>query len=393
MTARGRLASSRLLHTLSKRFLLVLGVVAMCSSYPFFPTIAQVKKKALSQAAAVPTVEEAARLEAVITTDLGTIRFEFFPEKAPKHVLQFIKLAREGFYDGSAFHRVVPRGIIQVGDPLLKNPDTPRQRWGTGGLTQTADELGGVPHVRGTVSTVMIPGRPNSGGSQFFICASPQPQLDANFSAFGQVTEGIEIVDKISLVPVDANQLTVTPIRIVSVKIEAKKEEPFKNATIDELRRDVLLNTSLGELTLEMDPDVAPETVRNFLMLVQSGWYDHTAFHRLIPGFMIQGGLASSRTGQAGHPADRWVHQLKPEFTSRNHVRGVLSMARGEAVDSANTSFFIMLGTAPHLDGKYTIFGKVVGGFDVLDRMEKAPRIGEAPQERIEIIEAAIKPL
>lgn len=356
------------------------------------PIPVQVKKKAAAESASSVTVEEAAHLEAVITTDLGTIRFAFFPDKAPKHVQQFIKLAREGFYDGSAFHRVVSRAIIQGGDPLLKNPATPRDRWGTGGLNQLPDEIGGVEHTRGTVSTVMIPGRPNSGGAQFFICASPQPQLDGKFSAFGQVNEGIEVVDKISTTPADANQLTVTPVKIVSIRIEEKKEPPFANASVDELRRDVLLKTTLGELTLEMDPDIAPETVRNFLMLVQSGWYDHTAFHRLIPGFVIQGGLGSTRAGQQPHPADRWVHNLKPEFSNRNHVRGVLSMARGMAEDSGNTSFFIMLGTASHLDGKYTIFGKVVGGFDVLDRMEKAPRRGEEPQERIEIIEAAVKP-
>ncbi|HWX43019.1 MAG TPA: peptidylprolyl isomerase, partial [Blastocatellia bacterium] len=177
-----------------------------------------------------------------------------------------------------------------------------------------------------------------------------------------------------------------------SIKIERKKVEPFKDATVEEMRREVLLRTNLGEMTVEMDPQLAPETVRNFLKLVESGWYDHTVFHRLVPGFVVQGGMGANRTTGPTHPADKWVHNLKPEFSKENHVRGVLSMARGMELDSANTSFFIVLGNAPHLDGKYTIFGKVTAGFDTLERIEKVPVQSERPLQHIELIEAAIKP-
>ncbi len=369
--------------------LLCLGLLA-----PGASALAQQKKRDAqsAQSEAVVTADEAAQLEAVITTDLGVIRFEFFPNKALKHSQQFIKLARAGFYDGSAFHRVIPRGIVQGGDPQLKDPQTPRERWGAGALSQVADEFSDIKHVRGAVSTVRIPGRPDSGGAQFFICASPQPQLDGQFSAFGQVTEGIDVVDRISLVPTDSNGLTATPIRIVSIKIERKKLEPFKDATVDQMRKDVLLHTSLGDITLEMDPELAPEHVRNFLKLVESGWYDHTAFHRIISGFVIQGGVGSTRAGNKPHPADKWVHKLKGEFSrTALHIRGALSMARTSDPDSAETSFFIVLGPATHLDGKYTIFGKVVDGFDTIELIEKAARHGETPDQRIELIEAAIK--
>jgi len=335
--------------------------------------------------------EDPSRLEAVIATDLGSIRIEFFADKAPKHVQQFIKLARQGFYDGSSFHRVMPQAIIQGGDPLLKDKSTPRERWGTGGLNQIADEPSDLKHLRGSISTVAIPGKPNSGGAQFFICVSPQPQLDGQFSAFGRVTEGIDVVEKISTAPADEQQLTVKPVPIISVKIEPKKVEPFKDATVQEMKKDVLLHTSLGDITVRMDPEVAPETVRNFLMLVKTGWYDHTAFHRVIAGFVIQGGLDSTRVGGAPHPADRWVHNLKPEFSGRLHLRGVLSMARGPALDSATTSFFIVLGPAPHLDGKYAVFGKVVAGNEVLAKFEGVSLAGEEPLERIELIQATIK--
>jgi cyclophilin family peptidyl-prolyl cis-trans isomerase len=353
----------------------------------------QKKKDAETQASSTSvTVDEASQLEAVITTDSGVIRLEFFPDRALKHVQHFIKLAREGFYNGSAFHRVIPRGIIQGGDPLLKDPATPRERWGTGGLNQLADEFSDLKHLRGTVSTVRIPNRSGSDGAQFFICSAPQPQLDGQFSIFGMVTEGLEVVDRISEVKADDHQLALAPVKIINVKVEAKKAEPFKDATLEQLRREVLLRTSLGDLTVETDPSLAPEHVRNFLKLVQTGWYDHTAFHRVVPGFVIQGGVGSTRAGSAGHPADRWVRKLKAEFNKTPHVRGVLSMARAADPDSAETSFFVVLGPAPHLDNKYTVFGRMIDGWETLELIEKVARDGEKPRVRVELIEAAIKP-
>ena len=365
-------------------------LLALCS--PPYSFAQQKKRDVQPDAAPLMTVEEAARLEAVITTDLGVIRFEFFPDKAPRHVQQFIKRARAGYYNGSAFHRVISRGIIQGGDPNLKEPQKPRQQWGTGALNEMPDEFSDIKHVRGTVSTVRIPGRANSGGAQFFICASPQQQLDGQYSAFGQVTEGIEVVDKISLVPADEKQTTMTPVKITSIKIEPKKVEPFKDATIEQMRKDVLISTSLGDITVQMEPNLAPEHVRNFLKLVESGWYDHTAFHRIVPGFVIQGGVGATRAEGAPHPADKWVHNLKAEFNPVKHIRGTLSMARTDDPNSASTSFFIVLGPAPHLDNKYTVFGKVIDGFDVLEQIEKVARDGETPRQRIELIEATIKP-
>ncbi|GEM_PF-166049 len=353
------------------------------------------KKNAPVPGAEPPPVslEEAASLEAVITTDLGVIRFEFFPNKAPKHVQAFVKNARAGFYDGSAFHRAVRLGIIQGGDPLLKDPKTPRAKWGSGALNQLPDEFNDVKHVTGTVSTVRIPGKANSGGAQFFICGSAQPALDSQFSAFGQVTEGIEVVDQISTGEADAEQKLNTPIKIINVKIEPKREEPFKEAGVDEMRKEVILRTSLGDLTVALEPDLAPEHVRNFLKLVQTGWYDHTVFHRVVPNFVIQGGLSQGRPSNKTHYADKWIRPLKGEFSqTRKHIRGVLSMARASDPDSALTSFFIVLAPAANLDGKYSIFGKVVDGFDTLEKIEKVQRNGETPVERIELIEAAIKP-
>ncbi len=340
---------------------------------------------------AVPCLAQ--EVEAVVSTELGTFRFAFAPDKAPKHVAQFIKLARQGYYDGGAFHRVVLNGIIQGGDPLLKDPKTPRNLWGTGGLNMIASEFSDMKHQRGTVSTVSIPGKPASEGAQFFVCVVPQPTLDGQFSTFGQVNEGMDVVEKISQVPVDAQGMAEKPVRILTVTIEPKKVQPFLDTPVDQLHRTVTLKTTLGDIKIQMEPDWAPNHVRNFLMLAETGWYNGTLFHRIVKGFVVQGGMAEGRASGPTHPADRWVHPLKAEFRSDvKHVRGIVSMARADEPDSATTSFFLVLGPSPHLDGQYTAFGRIVEGMDVLDAFEKEELDGETPKRRLEIISASVDP-
>jgi cyclophilin family peptidyl-prolyl cis-trans isomerase len=333
-------------------------------------------------------------LEAVVTTDLGVFRFEFLPDKAPNHVEQFIRLARQGYYDGSAFFRVFANGLIQGGDPLLKDAKTPRVLWGTGGLNLLASEFTDVKHERGIVSTVSIPNKPDSDGAQFFVCVSPQPALDGNYSAFGRVTEGMHVVEAISRIPVASDQMAEKPVRILKVTIEPKKKEPFADTPVSQLNRTVTMKTTLGVIKIQMQPDWAPETVRNFLMLTATGWYNGTAFHRVVKGFVAQGGMGDTRTNNnAEVPGDRWVHNIKGEFRDDvKHERGIVSMARGDDPDSASTSFFLMLGAAPHLDGKYAAFGKIMEGMDVLDAFDKLEVNGEAPVQRVEIISATVDP-
>lgn len=331
-------------------------------------------------------------LEAVVTTDLGTFRFEFAPDKAPKHVEQFLARVRQGYYDGSAFHRVVAYGMIQGGDPLLKDPKTPRNLWGTGGLTLLPAEFSDMKHERGVVSTVRIPGKPDSDGAQFFVCVVPQPALDGQYTAFGRVTEGMDVVEKISQSPNAADGLVEKPVRILTITLEKKRVEPFVDTPIDQSRKTVVMKTTLGTMKIQMEPDWAPNHVRRFLMLVSTGWYDGTAFHRIVKDFVVQGGMGNTRPNGAGHYADRWVAPLKGEFRADvKHVRGIVSMAHGDDPDSAATSFFLMLGAAPHLDGKFTAFGRVVDGMDVLAAFEKEEVDGETPKRRLEIIEAKIE--
>lgn len=360
----------------------------MCSSrLVLLPIFALVPLVAAAQS-------NAADLEAVITTSAGTIRFEFAPDKAPKHVENFLKWARQGYYDGGAFHRTISYGIIQGGDPLLKDAKSARALWGTGGLKLQADEFSDMKHERGTVSTVRIPNQKNSDGSQFFICVQAQPPLDGQYSAFGRVTEGMDVVEKISQSKVDGSGIAMEPVRILKVTIEKKKIEPFVDATVEQLRRTVTMKTTLGTMKIKLEPDWAPNHVRNFLKLADTGWYNGTAFHRVIKGFVAQGGMGDKREPNPTHPADRWVRPLKGEFRQDlKHERGILSMARNDDPDSASTSFFLMLAPAPHLDGKYTIFGRVIEGLEVLDAFEKEELDGETPKRSLRVIEAVVDPL
>ena len=128
-----------------------------------------------------------------------------------------------------------------------------------------------------------------------------------------------------------------------------------------------------GIIRAELYPEIAPNTVRNFISLVKKGFYDGVIFHRVIPGFMIQGGCPDG-TGMGG-PG----YCIKGEFAANGvpndlrHTRGVLSMARAQAMDSAGSQFFIMHKDAPHLDGQYAAFGKVVAGMDVVDKIASVP--------------------
>jgi peptidyl-prolyl cis-trans isomerase B (cyclophilin B) len=136
-----------------------------------------------------------------------------------------------------------------------------------------------------------------------------------------------------------------------------------------------VIKTSVGEIVVQFWPEVAPKTVENFKTLAKKGFYDGTAFHRIMKGFMVQGGdpltkdlNMESRWGTGG-PG----HKIKAEFNDRSHQRGVLSMARSQDPDSAGSQFFICLGDASFLDRNYTAFGQVIKGDDVLGKIGDSP--------------------
>jgi len=151
----------------------------------------------------------------------------------------------------------------------------------------------------------------------------------------------------------------------------------------------VIIHTTMGDMTFEFWPDVAPKTVANFLKLSREGFYNGTAFHRIIKGFMIQGGCPKSKQGASGQPGTGGTgYQIKAEFNNRSHKKGVLSMARSQDVDSAGSQFFICHGDASFLNNKYTAFGTLTKGEDVLDKIASIPCTGpenSSPTQRVEI--------
>jgi peptidyl-prolyl cis-trans isomerase B (cyclophilin B) len=146
----------------------------------------------------------AAAPHAVIETKFGEIELEFFPDKAPGHVKNFLDLARAGSYDGTLFHRVIPGFMIQGGDPGTKDPSKPRRTHGTGGPGYTIKaEFNDTQHARGVLSMARS-SDPNSAGSQFFICVANAFFLDRQYTAFGRVVRGLEVADQIVAAPRDA---------------------------------------------------------------------------------------------------------------------------------------------------------------------------------------------
>ncbi len=144
---------------------------------------------------------------------------------------------------------------------------------------------------------------------------------------------------------------------------------------------------SWGDIVLKFYPDVAPNHAMNFCKLAAQNFYDGTTFHRVIPGFMIQGGDPNSKNpDRSNHGMGGPGYHIKAEFNNKPHKRGVLSMARAQDPDSAGSQFFICVADASFLDGQYTAFGEVVSGLELIDRVVNAKRDGrDNPLGRIEM--------
>ncbi|MGB9599519.1 MAG: peptidylprolyl isomerase [Myxococcota bacterium] len=145
--------------------------------------------------------------------------------------------------------------------------------------------------------------------------------------------------------------------------------------------------TKYGTIELELFTDVAPVHTENFLRLAKSGFYNGTTFHRVIPGFMIQGGCPNTKLGARGIPGTGGPgYTIKAEFNKHFHKRGILSMARAQDPDSAGSQFFIVVEDSLFLDGKYTVFGRVTSGMEVADKIVNLPRDrNDMPYERVEM--------
>lgn len=323
--------------------------------------------------------------------DGGRIVLELYPDVAPITVANFLKLADEGFYDGLIFHRVISGFMIQGGDP---------EGTGYGGSDKeifgefaSNGHENNLSHKRGVISMARS-NDPNSASSQFFICHQDAISLDGSYAAFGTVISGMDVVDYIASVPTNADDKPFDNIVIKTIKVlqEPSEDNDIESAettsssdkedvsdSYDDIQfkdehayAEIEMNDG-GRIVLELYPDVAPITVANFLKLADEGFYDGLIFHRVISGFMIQGGDPEG-TGFGGSDTE-----IFGEFASNghentlSHKRGVISMARSNDPNSASSQFFICHRDSTHLDGNYASFGIVVFGLDVVDAIASVP--------------------
>lgn len=160
--------------------------------------------------------------------------------------------------------------------------------------------------------------------------------------------------------------------------------QPKETKAVSDNKEEVaVIKTDAGEMVIEFWPDVAPKTVENFKKLAKEDFYDGTAFHRIVKGFMIQGGdpLTKDPAMEARWGTGDPGYKIKAEFNDRPHVRGVISMARSANPDSAGSQFFICLGDAGFLDNKYTAFGKLIKGDDVLGKLGDAETVARGGEK------------
>ena len=341
---------------------------------------------------------------ATLETEKGDIVVELFADEAPTTVNNFVFLAREGFYDNTTFHRVIPGFMAQAGDPTGTGRGGPGYRF--------ADEFSPNLTHDGPGVLSMANAGPGTNGSQFFITYDATPWLDGAHTVFGKVVEGLDVLGSIS---VRDPQAAATPgdvirtIRIDEVtesqlpeptpevltqpgEVPMPEEPTFRNGmyaarpamVIDPDRSYVAtFKTEKGDIVVELYADQVPNTVNNFVFLAREGFYDGTMFHRVIDGFMAQAGDPTG-TGMGG-PG----YQFADEFVAslRHDGPGVLSMANAGA-NTNGSQFFLTFDATPWLDGAHTVFGKVIEGLDVLDEISlRDPQTASTPGDLIETIE------
>jgi cyclophilin family peptidyl-prolyl cis-trans isomerase len=342
---------------------------------------------------------------ATLKTEKGDIVVELFADKAPTTVNNFVFLAREGFYDNTTFHRVIPGFVVQGGDPTGTGTGGPGYRF--------ADEF----HPDLTHDSAGVLSMANAGadtnGSQFFITLAPTPNLDGRHAVFGRVVDGMDVLttiaprpnpqeatepgdtlQTISIEEVSASRLpTPTPVVLIEPGQVPMPEEPGQRhgmysmgqpaQVIDpEETYEATIETERGDIVVELFADKAPNTVNNFVFLAREGYYDHTTFHRVIEDFMAQAGDPTG-TG-AGGPGYMFANEIHPDL--KHEGPGILSMANA-GPNTNGSQFFITFKATPWLDGQHTVFGRVTEGLDVLKEISlRDPATATEPGDAIETI-------
>jgi peptidyl-prolyl cis-trans isomerase B (cyclophilin B) len=184
------------------------------------------------------------------------------------------------------------------------------------------------------------------------------------------------------------NRLAMLALLLMAFVGNASAAEDKKPTGGGTMEPHAIIKTKFGEMEIKFFPELAPKHVENFIKLAKSGFYDKTLFHRVIPGFMIQGGDPNTKdlNKKSEYGMGGPGYKLKAEFNEKPHKRGIVSTARSNDPDSAGSQFFIMVADNSGLDRKYTVFGEVIKGMEVADKIVSAPRgANDLPNERIEM--------
>ena len=176
--------------------------------------------------------------------------------------------------------------------------------------------------------------------------------------------------------------------------VPTAKADPFDKATVEIMAAQcVKFDTEAGVIEMEMFPESAPESVRSFLNLAATGIFDTTTFSRVVPDFIVQGGDLFTRQQKMTTELDKRARRTLPDEPSQiKHERGILSMARADTPNSATTNFFILLSSAPHLDGTFAAFGRVTKGMEIVEAINKMPVENEKPKNPVRIKKATVAP-
>ncbi len=306
-------------------------------------------------------IDPAAKYYATLHTERGKVVVELFADQTPLTVNNFVFLAQNGWFDNTTFHRVLPGFVIQSGDPTGT---------GFGGPGYYIDDeiIEGLNFdAAGWIG--MANAGPNTNGSQFFITLGPTPDLSGKYTLFGKVISGLEVLNKISPRDPSADPEAAPGdiLKSVTISNEAGDATPKllqwsspPTLTIDANKTyAATLNTARGKIVIELLPQEAPITVNNFVFLARQGYYDGVTFHRVLPGFVAQGGDPTG-TGSGG-PGYFIPNE---DSALRFEAAGVVAMANSGR-DRNGSQFFITYAPLPALDGGYTIFGRVTAGLDV----------------------------
>jgi cyclophilin family peptidyl-prolyl cis-trans isomerase len=309
---------------------------------------------------------------AVFRTPCGELVLELFPDAAPKSVAQFLALVRAGVYDGTRIFRIEPGFVVQVSPHTDRAaPLTPEQ---AALVRKLPLERNGLKHEAGSLSMARYDGNPDSAESSFSILLGPAPHLDGQYTVFGRLAAGHDVLELIAKLKSPSSREPRIPLPVLRAETALPGAPPARASVPAEAlsTERLVLRTDGGDLVVALYPDVAPKTVARVLELARAGAYDGTRFRPAVPGSYLQALGHSSKSTPLSPAQSALVRRLPAEFSRLPHRRGELSMAREpNDPDSAESSFSIMLGDRFELDERYTVFGRVVAGEDVLRHLER----------------------